>query len=481
MGYSEIYAGWKADPEAFWAEAARGIDWIKPAERVFAPDSGVYGRWFEGATCNTCWNAVDRHVAAGHGDRSAIIWDSPVTESKRTISYAELLDDVATLGAVLQDMGVGQGDRVIIYMPMVAEAVIAMLACARIGAVHSVVFGGFAAPELATRIDDAGAKVLLTASCGIEPGRIIDYLSLLAEAIELTHVTPVKCLVLERELHPCKLVAGRDLNWADEMARARAEGRRADCAEVAATDPAYILYTSGTTGQPKGVVRDTGGHMVALQWSMENIYGMTPGEVFWAASDVGWVVGHSYICYAPLLNGNTTLIYEGKPIGTPDAGAFWRVIAEHDVRVLFTAPTAFRAIRGQDHEGEFLKKYDLSGLRTLFLAGERSDPATLKWAEAQLGVPGHRPLVADGDRMGDFRDPDGDRSAAGEAWLTGRSDAGLRHAGAGRCGTSRRQRHAWKYRGETTAAARGIANAVERGGAVSQSLSGRVSGLLCDV
>ncbi len=387
MGYSETYAAWQADPETFWADAARGIDWFKPADRVFTPDAGVYGRWFEGAVCNTCFNAVDRHVVAGHGARAAIIWDSAVTGSKRVISYGALLDEVETLGAVLQDMGVGQGDRVIIYMPMVPEAVIAMLACARIGAVHSVVFGGFAAPELATRIDDAGAKAVLTASCGIEPGRIIDYMSLLSEAIEIAENKPKACLVLERNVHACDLVEGRDLDWATEMARARADGRRAGCAEVAATDPSYILYTSGTTGQPKGVVRDTGGHMVALHWSMANIYGMAPGEVFWAASDVGWVVGHSYICYAPLLAGNTTLVYEGKPVGTPDAGAFWRVIAEHDVRVLFTAPTAFRAIRGQDPDGKLLKAYDLSRLRTLFLAGERSDPATLAWAEAQLGVP----------------------------------------------------------------------------------------------
>ncbi|MEX3015297.1 propionyl-CoA synthetase [Gymnodinialimonas hymeniacidonis] len=387
MSYKDTYAAWAAAPEDFWVEAAKGIDWIKAPEVIFDGNADVYGRWFPDATCNTCWNAVDRHVEAGHGDRLALIYDSPVTDTKRKITYAELQDEVATLGAVLEGMGVGQGDRVIIYMPMVAEAVMAMLACARIGAVHSVVFGGFAAPELATRIDDAGAKAVISASCGIEPGRVIDYMKLLDEAIDIAQVKPDACLILQREVQSCALTEGRDLDWADAMATARAEGRKAPCAEVKATDPAYILYTSGTTGQPKGVVRDTGGHMVALNWTMKNIYDVDTGDVFWAASDVGWVVGHSYICYAPLLAGCTTLVYEGKPIGTPDAGAFWRVISEHNVKVLFTAPTAFRAIRGQDPEAALMADYDLSGLKSLFLAGERSDPATLQWAEEHLGVP----------------------------------------------------------------------------------------------
>ena len=387
MTYKETYAAWTADPEGFWAAAAGSIDWIKPPQQTFDASADVYGRWFPDATCNTCYNALDRHVDAGHGDRLALIYDSPVTDTKRQYTYAELHNEVATLGAVLEGMGVGQGDRVIIYMPMVAEAVMAMLACARIGAVHSVVFGGFAAPELATRIDDAGAKAVISASCGIEPGRVINYMNLLNEAIDIAAVKPEKCLILQRATQPCDLTEGRDLDWAEAIAAARAEGRRAACAEVKATDPSYILYTSGTTGQPKGVVRDTGGHMVALNWTMKNIYNVEAGDVFWAASDVGWVVGHSYICYAPLLAGCTTLVYEGKPIGTPDAGAFWRVIAEHDVKVLFTAPTAFRAIRGQDPEASLMADYDLSGLQALFLAGERSDPATLQWAEEHLGVP----------------------------------------------------------------------------------------------
>ncbi len=384
--YHEVYARWKADPEGFWAEAAREIDWIKPADRIFDPESGPYGRWFAGALCNTCHNAVDRHVEK-RGDQAAIIYDSPVTNSKRTITYAELQDEVATLAAVLRDMDVEKGDRVVIYMPMIPEAVIAMLACARIGAVHSVVFGGFASKELATRIDDARPKVILSASCGIEGTRVIPYKPLLDEAIALAASKPESCLVFRRPQLACSLVEGRDRDWEAEVAQARSSGRKAECVPVAATDPLYVLYTSGTTGKPKGVVRDNGGHMVALKWTMGNFYGVQPGEVFWAASDVGWVVGHSYIVYAPLLHGCTAILYEGKPVGTPDAGAYWRVIAEHGVVTLFTAPTAFRAIKKEDPKAELLKTYDISSLRALFLAGERADPDTVKWAEDILKVP----------------------------------------------------------------------------------------------
>lgn len=384
--YHEVYAGWKADPEGFWAQAAREIDWIKPADKVFDAAVGTYGAWFTGAVCNTCYNAVDRH-AATRGDQAAIIYDSPVTNSKRRISYAELRDEVATLAAVLQDMGVRKGDRVVIYMPMIPEAAFAMLACARIGAIHSVVFGGFAAKELATRIDDAKPKAILTASCGIEGARTIPYKPLLDEAITLSASKPDACLVYQRPQCAAALVEGRDLDWQKAVADARQAGKQAECVPVASTDPLYVLYTSGTTGKPKGVVRDNGGHMVALKWSMGNFFGVEPGEVFWAASDVGWVVGHSYIVYAPLLHGCTAILYEGKPVGTPDAGAYWRVIADHGVVTLFTAPTAFRAIKKEDPGAELLKGYDLSSFRALFLAGERADPDTVKWAEDTLQVP----------------------------------------------------------------------------------------------
>ena len=324
--YHDIYARSMRDPVGFWAEAAGDIDWYEPATRVFDPAMGVYGRWFVGATCNTCFNAVDRHVARGHGAQNAIIYDSPVTGVKRAITYAELLAEVGTLGAVLRDFGVRKGDRVIIYMPMVPEAAIAMLACARIGAIHSVVFGGFAANELATRLDDAKPKVILSASCGIEPGRVVKYKPLLDEAIGLATAKPEACLILQRPQAPADLVSGRDHDWASLREAAIAARKTAECVPVAATDPLYILYTSGTTGRPKGVVRDNGGHMVALKWSMQHLYGIKPGEVWWSASDVGWVVGHSYIVYGPLIHGATSILYEGKPVGTPDAGAFWRVI-----------------------------------------------------------------------------------------------------------------------------------------------------------
>ncbi len=385
--YAEIYRRWQQDPHGFWGEAAEAIDWIRPPELIFDPDAGVYGRWFPDATCNSCWNTVDRHVEAGRGAQAAIIYDSPVTGTQTKITYAELRDEVATLAAVLQDYGVGKGDRVVIYMPMIPQAVFAMLACARIGAIHSVVFGGFAAKELATRLADARPKVVLTASCGIEASRILPYKPLLDAAIDMVDEKPLSCLVWQRPQAEAKLVAPRDHDWSEAIAKAKAEGRQAPCVEVAATDPLYILYTSGTTGIPKGIVRDNGGHLVALAWSMQNLYGISPGECFWTASDVGWVVGHSYIVYGPLLLGATTVLYEGKPVGTPDAGAFWRVIADHKVVSLFTAPTAFRAIRREDSEAKLLRKYDVASLRALFLAGERADPNTVQWAEEILNIP----------------------------------------------------------------------------------------------
>ncbi len=371
------------DPAGFWGDAAKEIDWYKPWDQVLDASNPPFYRWFSGAMCNTCYNAVDRHVEKGRADKAAIIYDSPVTNTIRTYTYREVQDQVSRLAGVLAGLGVVKGDRVIVYMPMIPEAAFAMLACARIGAIHSVVFGGFAANELATRINDALPKVILSASCGIEVSKVIPYKPLLDHAIELSDHKPSHTVVLQRPQAVAEMQAGRDLDWADAVAKATP----AACVPVAATDPLYILYTSGTTGQPKGVVRDNGGHMVALKWSMKNVYNVEPGEVYWAASDVGWVVGHSYIVYAPLLNGNTTLMYEGKPVGTPDAGAFWRVIAQHKVETLFTAPTAFRAIKRDDPDGDLLKTYDLSHFRTLFLAGERSDPDTLKWAEDKLKVP----------------------------------------------------------------------------------------------
>ena len=385
--YWDVYNGWRADPEAFWAEAAKAVDWFKPAERIFDQSIGPYGRWFVGAECNTAYNCIDRHVAAGRGAQPAIIYDSPVTGAKRTLTYAQLLDEVEVFAAALAGLGVSKGDRVVIYMPMVPEVAIAMLATARLGAIHSVVFGGFAANELAVRLDDAKPKVIVSASCGIEPKHVVKYKPLLDAAIEMATHKPSHCIILQRPMERAALQPGRDLDWADLVANTRAEDRKAACVPVKATDPLYILYTSGSTGQPKGVVRDTGGHMVALAWTMKNVYGIAPGEVFWSASDVGWVVGHSYIIYGPLLNGSTTLIYEGKPVGTPDAGAFWRVVAEHNVAALFTAPTALRAIKKEDPQGALIANYNLSKLRTLFLAGERADPDTVRWAEWALGIP----------------------------------------------------------------------------------------------
>src|SRR5688572_8242466 len=366
--YHEVYARWRRDPEAFWGDAARAIDWYEPPRKVFDPNAGVYGRWFTGGVCNTCWNALDRHVLGGRANQAALIYDSPVTQTKLTITYAELLARTQALADVLKDFGVTKGDRVILYMPMVPEAAIGMLACARIGAVHSVVFGGFAANELATRIDDAAPKLILSASCGIEPTRTIAYKPLLDRAIELATHKPENCLILQRPQCEATMIAGRDHDWQALVDRASASGASlCECVPVESTDPLYILYTSGTTGRPKGVVRDNGGHMVALRWSMQNFYGVDPGEVYWAASDVGWVVGHSYIVYGPLIHGCTSILYEGKPVGTPDAGAYWRVIDEHDVRVFFTAPTAFRAIKREDPEGKLIRARDLSRFRALFL------------------------------------------------------------------------------------------------------------------
>ena len=386
--YHEVYARWQRDPQDFWGEAAHAIDWIEPPKQVFDPKAGIYGRWFAGGVCNTCWNAVDRHVMAGRGEQAALIYDSPLAGVKRTFSYYNLQVETQVLAAILRNFGVGKGDRVVLYMPMVPEAVFAMLACARIGAVHSVVFGGFAANELATRIDDAKPKVILSASCGLEPGRIVKYKPLLDEAIRLAGHKPDACLILQRPQEEAALVAGRDHDWAKVRDEAIVFARSVyDCVPVAATDPLYILYTSGTTGRPKGVVRDNGGHMVALKWSMHNLYGVEPGEIWWCGSDIGWVVGHSYIVYAPLIHGATSVMYEGKPVGTPDAGAFWRVISEHGAVAFFTAPTAFRAIKKDDPQGKLIGSHDLSRFRTLFLAGERADPDTLQWAERLLQKP----------------------------------------------------------------------------------------------
>jgi len=370
-------------PEDFWAEAAGAIDWHKTWDKVLDDSGAPFYRWFTGGQLNTCHNALDRHVDAGRGDYAAIFYDSPVTDSKRTLTYRELRDETALFAGALAATGIGKGDRVIIYMPMVPETVIAILACARIGAVHSVVFGGFAANELATRIDDAKPKAIVSASCGIEPNRTVSYKPLLDNAINMASHTPESCFILQRPEETAVLTAGRDIDWHDAMSSATPH----DCVIVDATDPLYILYTSGTTGEPKGIVRDNGGHAVALHWSMKNVYGVEPGEVYWAASDVGWIVGHSYIVYAPLLHGNTTVMFEGKPVGTPDAGAFWRVIDEHNVACMFTAPTAIRAIKQQDPDGLLTKDYDLSRLRSLFLAGERCDPDTLNWAKEKLDVP----------------------------------------------------------------------------------------------
>ncbi len=382
--FDEVYARSLSDPEGFWAEAAEQIDWYEKWERVLDSSRAPFSTWFPGGLVNTCYNAVDRHVERGRADQLALVYDSPVSDTVATFSYRELQEQVALFAGVLAGLGIEKGDRVLIYMPNIPEAVIAMLSCARLGAIHSVVFGGFAANELATRIRDARPKLILAASCGIEPGRVVEYKPLLDAAIELaSDAAPERCLILQRPQARAELAPRRDLDWTDALAGAKP----ADCVPVESTHPLYILYTSGTTGVPKGVVRDNAGHMVALAWSMRSVYGVEPGEVYWAASDVGWVVGHSYIVYAPLLHGCTSILYEGKPVGTPDAGAFWRVISQHGVSTLFTAPTAFRAIKREDPQGEQVKRYDLSRFRTLFLAGERADPDTIQWAENVLDVP----------------------------------------------------------------------------------------------
>ena len=385
--YREVYEAWMADPQGFWAQAATAIDWVKPPQRIFDETAGVYGHWYPDATLNACFNCVDRHVRDGRGDQAAIVYDAPVIPFGKTITYAELLDEVQVLAAVLQDFGVTKGDRVIVYLPMIPRAHVAMLACARIGAIHSVVFGGFSARELTKRIDDAKPKVILTASCGIEPTRVVAYKPLIDAAIAAAACKPEAVLVWQRSRIEAELTPGRDHDWETVVEAAEAAGKRADCVAMASTDPLYILYTSGTTGVPKGVVRDTGGYLVALAWSIDALYGVKPGDTFWTASDVGWVVGHSYNVYGPLLIGATTICYEGKPVGTPDAGAFWRVCAEHGAMGLFTAPTAFRAIKKEDPEAKFWARYAPAEMKVLFLAGERADSATVDWAANHMRLP----------------------------------------------------------------------------------------------
>ena len=380
--YDNLYKESISNPEKFWGDAAKDVIWFSPYKKVLDNSNPPFYRWFHGGKINTCFNAIDRHVEEGNGSRIAIIYDSPVTSKKISFSYSEVKKIVSTFAGALKNFGIQKGDRIIIYMPMIPEAVFAMLACARIGAVHSVVFGGFAANELAARINDSEAKLIISASCGFEPGRTVQYKPLLDEAIRLAAIKPKKCVIFQRENNFVELGVN-DISWEDFIKN----GKEIDCEHMDANDPAYILYTSGTTGAPKGIVRDIGGHIVALKWSMKNVYNINPGDIWWSASDIGWVVGHSYIVYAPLFHGCTTILYEGKPVGTPDAGSFWRVISEHKVKSLFTAPTAFRAIKKEDPEGKFFKKYDLSKFEILFLAGERADPDTIKWAENLLKKP----------------------------------------------------------------------------------------------
>jgi propionyl-CoA synthetase len=466
MAYRELYAKWKADPEGYWLNAAGAIDWVERPQTALNASRAPLYEWFTDARVNTCWNAVDRHVLAGRGSQPAIIHDSPVTGTKHTITYAELQDRVARLAGALRAKGVTKGDRVIIYMPMVPEALEAMLACGRLGAIHSVVFGGFAANELAVRIDDCTPKAIIAASCGIEPTRVVHYKPLLDAAIDMATHKPDFCVILQREQEVAKLIEGRDVAWHSFQYGVEP----ADCVPVEGNHPAYILYTSGTTGAPKGVVRPTAGHLVALAWTMRAIYNCGVGDVFWAASDVGWVVGHSYICYAPLIAGCTTIVYEGKPVGTPDAGAFWRVIEEHKVRAFFTAPTALRAIKRDDPEGLLVKDYDLKNLQALYLAGERADPDTVNWAGRHSGRAGGRSLVADRNRLCHRRQP---------AWASNSCPSRWAHlpspcpASTCRCwmkAATPSPRPARRHRHQTAPSPRHPAHALERRGPVPQIL-----------
>ena len=385
--YSELYQNWKNDPEGFWDGVGKTLEWHKPYDKVFDADAGLYGRWFTGGEINTCYNAVDRHCDGSRGNQTALIYDSPVTNTKKSYTYDELKSEVQALAAAMRELGVGKGDRVLIYMPMVPEALFSMLATARLGAIHTVVFGGFAANELATRIDDCTPKLIIAGSCGIEPTRIVEYMPMVDKGIEIADHKPENVIVLQRDKAPAVLKEGRDHTYASVVGKHRDAGTVVECVPVLATDPVYILYTSGTTGKPKGVVRDNGGHAAAMVWTMSAIYDVKPGEVYWAASDVGWVVGHSYIVYAPLLYGATTILFEGKPVGTPDASTFWRVMEEYKVSCFFTAPTAFRAVKKEDPEGTLATQFDLSHLRTIFLAGERADPDTVRWLQNITGKP----------------------------------------------------------------------------------------------
>ena len=445
-----------SDPTAFWADAAKAVTWTREPSRILDDSNPPFYRWYPDAELNTCANALDRHVESGRADQPALIYDSPVTGSQRTYTYRELLDETARFAGALRGLGVGKGDRVVIYMPMIPEAVIAMLACARLGAVHSVVFGGFAAHELATRIDDARPAAIVTASCGIEPTRTVEYKPMIDAALDMAEHAPPVCVIVQRDQHPCETVAGRDVDWHELMAGAQP----VDAVPVAATDPLYVLYTSGTTGKPKGIVRDNGGHAVALLWSMRNIYDIAPGDVFWAASDVGWVVGHSYIVYGPLLFGATTVLYEGKPIGTPDPGAFWRVASEHGVKALFTAPTALRAIRKEDPDGKHLSQIRHVGNEVSVPGRRAAGSRHLRLGIGEAGHPGRRPLVADGDRLGHRGQSHGSGTDPHQGRVTVGANARVRrsHSSHRRIGVLAGRRGCHLH--PITAAARNVADAV---------------------